>query len=212
MSSVLVSRRTEKWFWYLCLPVLLVGLSSCSFFGLGAAPPKPAVWTNYQGKMFTMNYFTNWDVGTKDMYLGTSYPQMEMLQGIDFANQGSLTSFVRVVYAENTNGKASVSDLLSKYILGTVTQPLPASSLTNTTLAGETWSQGIAEKQVSSTGDTGGSLVQVKETALGVSYKVGTNSTELYLLIYQDATSTYNQTNHDFFTRMMNSFHFATAN
>lgn len=211
MSSAFVPHRARKWLWHLCLPALLVVLSSCSFLGLGATPAKPAVWTNYQGKMFAMNYFTDWDVATKDMYLGTSYPQLELLQGMVFANQGSPTTFVQVVYAGSTTGDASISDLLRKHILGTDSQPLAAANLTNTTLAGVTWSQGVVEKQISSTGSPGGSQVQVKETALGVSYPVKANQTEVYLIIYQDATSTYDQTNHDFFTRMMNSFHFVAA-
>ncbi len=189
----------------LCL-FLLVLLSACSLFG-GDAPPKPAVWTNYQGDMFAMNYFTDWDLATKDMYLGTSYPALEMLQGMIFSDQGSTTTFVQVVYASDSTGHASVSDFLSQHLLGTVKQPASVAQLTTTTLAGETWSQGVVEKQVNITGNPGGAQVQVRETALGVSYSL--SATQIYFIVYQDAVSTYATTNHTFFTRMLNSFKFS---
>lgn len=205
MRSV-VSRR--NWLWCLSLPALLMVLSSCAFFGSGAPPAKPATWTNYQSQVFAMNYYTSWNVSTRGLYLGTSYPPLEALQGMIFSDQGSPTTFVQVVYAENTDGKASISDLLSKYILGTVQQPVAASSLTTTTLAGQTWSQGTLEKQVSSSGAPGGSALKVKETALGVSTALSSGKQEVFLIVYQDSSSTYSQTQHDYFTRMVNSFQF----
>lgn len=209
MSRGFYARRIRHWPGYFALSLLLFVLCSCSFFGLGAAPPP--VWTHYQNQAFTMDYITSWSPATKDLYFGTSYPQLEMLQGMIFTEQSSATTFVQVVYASATNSNASVSNLLCKYILGTLKQPLASSNLTTIKLAGETWSQGVVEKQVSSTGSPGGSPQTVKETALGVSYTVSAGKTEIYLIIYQDATSTYSQTNHDFFTRMVNSFHFGTA-
>jgi hypothetical protein len=208
MSRTFGAYRTRMHLRYIFLPFLLLMLSSCSFFGLGASPAKPAVWTSYRGQAFSMSYFSNWELATKDLYLGTSYPQLEMLQGMVFSDQGSATTFVQVVYADNVGGSASVSDLLCKYVLGTLKQPLAPSSLTTTTLAGETWSQGSVEKQVSSTGAPGGSMLAVKEAALGVSYTVNAHQTKVYLIIYQDASGTFNTTNHNFFTRMLNSFHF----
>jgi hypothetical protein len=56
-----------------------------------------------------------------------------------------------------------------------------------------------------------GSSQKVKETALGVSYPVSAKQTEVYLILYQDADNTYSTTNHDFFSRMVNSFHFVAA-
>lgn len=199
MKRAFIPLVHRSWFCVLCLLWLLVALSSC---GDASSPP---VWKNYQGTAFTMNYFSNWDVAAKDFYLGTHYPPLEMMQGMVFTKQGNETTFVQVVYAENTNGKASVSDLLRKFILGSLQQPVAASSLTTTALAGDDWSQGVVEKQVSV---NNGSQVSVKETALGVQHAVSPNQTEIYIIIYQDTVSAYDQTKHDFFTRMVNSFHF----
>lgn len=211
MQQISITRRASVWLYALGLPALLMLLSSCSFFGptASASPAKSASWTSYHGKAFTMNYLTNWDVASKDLYLGTSYPQLEMLQGMIFSEQSSATTFVQIVDAQNPGAKASASDLLRDYILGTTKQPLSAANLTTTTLAGETWSQGTVEKQVSASGTPGGSMLAVKETALAVSH-TGTNGQPVvYLIIYQDATSSYDKTNQTAFIRMLNSFHFA---
>ncbi len=204
MLRVFVTCRSRSWLWSLALVGLLMLLSSC---GDSTPSAKPATWTNYQGKAFVMNYFSSWGVATKDLYLGTSYPQLEMLQGMAFTSPESATTFVQVVYAENTDGKASVSDLLRKYILGTLKQPVAASSLTKTTLAGETWSQGVIEKQVST---NNASTVLIKKAALGVNHVVNANKKEIYLIIYQDETSSFDKTAQDFFTRMVNSFRFGS--
>ncbi len=211
MQQTSIARRARVWLYSLGLPALLIMLSSCSFFGPTASvsPAKPATWISYHGKAFMMNYLTSWDVATKDLYLGTSYPQLEILQGMIFSDRGSATTFVQVVDAQNPGAKASVSDLLRAYILGTTKHPLSAANLTTTTIAGEAWSQGSVEKQVSATGAPGGSMLAVKETALAVSHTGKNGQPEMYLIIYQDATSSYNKTNQTFFTRMLNSFHFA---
>jgi hypothetical protein len=206
MNRVFFVARIKPYIGGLCLVLLFSLLCSCSFFGLGATPPP--VWTNYTGQAFTMNYMTNWTPATKDLYLGTSYPQLEMLQGTIFSEQGNATTFVQVVYANATGTKASVNDLLSEYILGTVKQPFATTNLSAVTLAGQTWTQGVVQKTVSSTGGPGGSTDQVKETALGVSYAPSANQTIIYLILYQDVTGNFGQTNKDYFTRMVNSFHF----
>ena len=177
-------------------------LSAC---GASAPPAKPAVWTNYQGSAFAMNYYSSWGIGTKDLYLGTKYPQLEMLQGMAFTSPDNAETFVQVISGANANGKASVSDMLRMYILGTQQKPVAVSSLTTTKLDGVTWSQSSVEKQVSL---TNGSMQKVKETALGVSYPVSAKQTEIYLILYQDATNTYSTTSHDFFSRMVSSFQF----
>lgn len=203
MRRVFVASTSRFWLCCLSLIGLLIVLSSC-----GSPPAKPAVWTNYQGNAFAMNYLNSWGVGTKDLYLGTNYPQLEMLHGMAFTSPDNAATFVQVVSAANTDGKASVSDLLRKGILGTPQKPAEASSLTTTQLDGVTWSQSSVEKQVSL---PDGSSQKVKETALGVSYPVSAKQTEVYLILYQDADNTYSTTNHDFFSRMVNSFHFAAA-
>jgi hypothetical protein len=191
--------KSRAWLWCLSLAGLLILLSAC---GDSNPPAKPAAWTNYQGQAFAMNYFSSWGVATKDLYLGANYPELEMLQGMAFTSPANgETTFVQVVYGDNTSGKASVSDLLSKYILGTPQQPVAASSLTITTLAGETWSQGVVQKPAS------GSGAQLTETALGVSHVVN-GKTEIYLIIYQGDAS--DKTNQPYFTRMINSFKFAS--
>ena len=195
--------KSRAWLWCLSLAGLVILLSACGDNNQSQA--KPAVWTNYQGQAFAMNYFSSWGVATKDLYLGTSYPQLEMMRGIAFTSpDNGTTTLVQVVYAENSSGKASINDLLRKYILGSLKQPVAASSLTTTTLAGETWSQGTVEKTVN------GSATQVKETALGVSYKVHSSKAELYLIIYQADASAAGKTYQDFFARMVNSFQFAS--
>jgi hypothetical protein len=200
MSS---TSRSRVWLWCLSLMGLVILVSAC---GDSAPPPaRPAVWTPYQGQAFAMTYLNSWGVATKDLYLGTSYPELEMLQGMAFTSpDNGTTTFLQVVSAEDSSGKASVQGLLLKYILGTSTQPVAASSLTTTTLAGETWSQGTVEKT------DNGSTTQVKETALGVKHKAPSGKTELYVIIYQADASTAEKIYQDFFARMMDSFQFAS--
>jgi len=203
MLRVFVANKSRSWLWCLALTGLLVVLSACG----ASAPPRPAVWTNYQGSAFAMNYFSSWGVGTKDLYLGTSYPQLEMLQGMAFTSPDTSTTYVQVIYAANTDGKASVSDLLSKHILGTQTAPVAASKLTTTTLGGETWTQGVVEKQVVG---ADGSAATIQETALGVSHVVSPKQTEIYLIIYQNQTGSAASAAQSYLTRMVNSFKFAS--
>ena len=203
MLRMYSTSKSRAWLWCLSLAGLVILLSACG--DNNSSQARPAVWTNYQGQAFAMNYFSSWGVATKDLYLGTSYPELEMMQGIAFTSpDNGTTTFVQVVYAENSSGKASINDLLRKYILGSLKQPVAASSLTTTTLAGETWSQGTVEKTVN------GSATQVKETALGISYKAHSGKAELYLIIYQTDASTAGKTYQDFFARMVNSFQFAS--
>lgn len=204
MLRIFVANKSRFWLWCLVLTGLLVVLSAC---GASAPPAKPAVWTNYQGNVFAMNYFSSWGVGTKDLYLGATYPQLEMLQGMAFTSPDSATTFVQVVSAANTNGKVSVSDLLSKHVLGTPTAPVATTKFTTTTLGGVTWTQGVGEKQV--TGNDG-STVTVQETALGVSRVVSAGKTEIYLLLYQNQTGSAGQAAQSYLTRMVNSFKFAS--
>ncbi len=178
-------------------------LSSCS--GATTTRISPPVWTNYRGNAFTINYLSNWDVATKDLYLGTRYPQLEMLRGTVFTRQGASTTFLQVVYAVRTSNTASAKDIMLKFLLGSPSHSAAASSLSTTTLAGENWYQGSIEKQVSQ-GD--GPTVAVKEMVLGIDHATGGKSTEIYLIFYQDATSTYTQNTRDFFQRMLTSFHF----
>jgi hypothetical protein len=184
---------------------LLIVLSAC---GASSPPAKPAVWTKYQNDTFAMNYFSNWGVGTKDLYLGTSYPELEMLHGMAFTSPDNATTFVQVISGTNTSGKASVSDLLRQAVLGTPQKPAASASLTTTTLDGVTWSQSSIEKQAT-TAD--GSSQTVKETALGISYPAGAKQPVVYLILYQDAVNTYSTTSHDVFSRMVNSFRFVAA-
>jgi hypothetical protein len=202
MLRVFVANKSRSWLLCLALTGLLAVLSAC-----GAPPAKPAVWTNYQGNVFAMNYYSSWGVGTKDLYLGTSYPQLEMLQGMAFTSPDTSTTFVQVIYSANTDGKASVSDLLTKHILGTQTAPVAATKLTTTTLGGVTWTQGVVQKQVTA---ADGSTSNVQETALGVSRVVSAGQTEIYLIIYQNQTGSSASAAQSYLTRMINSFKFAS--
>ena len=149
-----------------------------------------------------MNYFSNWSVATKDLYLGTHYPPLEMLQGMIFTSGGAPTTYLQVAYAISTDKTASAKDILLKFLLNAS----PAPGLSTTTLDNETWYQGSIEKQVK---QSNGSLLALKETALGINHKVSAQQTKIYLIFYQDAASTYTRDTHDFFERMVNSFHFA---
>jgi hypothetical protein len=191
----------------LYLALLLVSLSSCSFFGAGAPTIQaaPPVWTSYQSTLFTMKYFSNWDVATKDFYLGTHYPQLEMLQGTLFTKQGASTTFLQVAYATKINKAASAKDIMLKFLLASSTQPAAASSLSTTMLSGETWYQGSIEKQIT---QSDGPKLEMQETALGVDRTTSSGSTEIYLIFYQDTTRTFDQNTHDFFERMIQSFQF----
>src|ERR1700680_2399739 len=91
--------KSRAWLWCLSLAGLVILLSACGDNNQSQA--KPAVWTNYQGQAFAMNYFSSWGVATKDLYLGTSYPQLEMMQGIAFTSPDNGT--IQVVYAENSS-------------------------------------------------------------------------------------------------------------
>src|SRR5579875_84658 len=199
----LITRLTRIFYLSLCFSVALLVLSSCSG---GTTITPPPVWKNYQGSAFTLSYLSNWEVATKDFYLGTQYPQLEMLQGMVFIKQGSASTFLQVEYAVRTNSLASAKDIMLKFLLGSSGHPAPASSLSQTILAGENWYQGTVEKRVSQ----GGSTLSIKETVLGVDRVISSKSTEIYLLFYQDVASTYSQNVHDFFTRMVKSFRFAS--
>jgi len=206
----LACMKNKQWSWWVCLPGLLVVLSSCSLFGGETPPQNPPAWTNYQGKDFTMNYFSNWDIGTKDLYLGTSYPQLELLQGTSIIKHGVSLPLVQVVHANNPGGGTTLNDILLKFILGSPKKPVATTSLTSTTLAGESWSQGSVEKQMNVSNGSNKQTVSVKETALGINHTVAPNKTEIYIIILQDAASTYDKTDHDTFERMVKSFHFAS--
>lgn len=183
----------------LCLAVTLGILSSCS--GTAAKKAPPPVWTHFQGSAFAMNYFSNWSIATKDLYLGTHYPPLEMLQGMLFTSGSASTTYLQVSYATSTSKTASAKDIMLKFLLTSSS----ASSLSTTTLDNETWYQGSLEKQVK---QSDGSLLSIKETALGVNHKTSAHNTEIYLIFYQDAASTYTQNTRAFFERMVNSFHF----
>lgn len=204
MKSVLFALLYRRWTCALCLVGLLVLLSACGDVTQGG----PATWKNYQGSGFRMSYLSSWDVATKDVYLGTSYPQLEMLPGMAFTNTASPATFVQVAYAQDKTGKASLSSLLRAFMQDSLKPSGAVAPVSVKTLASEHWSQIAVEKQVKVSYETGSSTVTVKETALGIKRSIGPQSTEIYLIIYQDATSTYNQTNQRFFTRMLNSFHF----
>lgn len=200
----LIARLSRMFYLSLCLVVVLVVLSSCS--GDTSTTAAPPVWKNYRGSAFTLSYFSNWEVATKDVYLGTRYPRLEMLQGMAFVKQANATTFLQVAYAARTSKAASVKDImLTTFLLGSSGHPAAPSSLSQITLAGETWYQGTVEKQVSQ-GD--GSTLLVKETVLGIDRTISSNNTEIYLILYQDAAGTYSQNVHDFFTRMVKSFQF----
>lgn len=171
----LIARLTRIIYLSLCFAVALLVLSSCSG-GTAAAPPP--VWKNYQGSAFTLSYLSNWEVATKDFYLGTQYPQLEMLQGMAFIKQGSATTFLQVEYAVRTSSLASAKDIMLKFLLGSSDHPASASSLSQMMLAGESWYQGTVEKQVSQ----GGSTLSIKETVLGIDRTISPKSTEIYLL------------------------------
>lgn len=183
--------------------VLLVVLSSCSGTAVKNAPPP--VWTHYQGNTFALGYFSNWSVSTKDLYLGTRYPPLEMLQGETFTRNNAATAFLQVVYAMPTNSKASAQDIMLKFLLNSSPQAAAPSSLSKITLAQETWYQGSVEKQVK---QSNGTPLTIKQTALGIDRKNSAGKAEVYLIIYQDSTDTYAQDTHDFFERMVNSFQF----
>lgn len=184
----------------LCLVVASGILSSCSDAAAKKSPPP--VWTNFQSNAFTMNYFSNWSVATKDLYLGTHYPPLEMLQGMLFTSAGAPSTYLQVAYAISSDKTASAKDILLKFLLNAS----PTPGLSTTILDNETWYQGSIKKQAR---QSNGSLLALKETALGVNHKVSARQTEIYLIFYQDAASTYTQNTHDFFERMVNSFHFA---
>jgi hypothetical protein len=188
----------------LCFVILLALLSSCSNASTTSAPPAPPpVWKNYQGNAFTMSYFSNWSTATKDFYLGTRYPPLEMLQGEIFTRNGA---FLQVAYAMKTNKQASAQDIMLKFLLNPSTQPAAKSSLSTTTLDKATWYQGTVTKQVK---QRNGTVLAVEETALGIDRKTGPKSDGIYLIFYQDNASSYPQNTRDFFERMVNSFQFA---
>ena len=199
----LIARLSRMFYLPLCLAVILIVLSSCS--GGTSTTTAPPVWKSYQGSAFTLSYLSNWEVATKDLYLGTHYPQLEMLQGMAFVKQGNAATFLQVVYAVRTSSAASAKDIMLKFLLGSSGHPATVSSLSQTALAGETWYQGTVEKQVS---QGNGSTLSVKETVLGIDRTISSKSTEIYLIFYQDAASTYSQNVRDFFTRMVKSFQF----
>lgn len=184
--------------------LVLLALSACSGASTTSAPP-PA-WKNYQSQLFTMSYLSNWQITTKDLYLGTRYPQLEMLNGMAFTRQGGATTFLQVTYATKTASAVSAKDIMLKFLLGSAAHPAAAASLSTTTLDGASWYQGTAEKQAS---QPDGSTVTVKETVLGIDHATSAGGAEIYLIVYQDAVNTYGQTERDFFQRMVTSFHFA---
>ncbi len=204
-----VFTRLQRISWpILCFSLLLLVLNACS----DASTPTttvtnapPPVWTNYQSNVFTMNYFSNWNAATKDFYLGTHYPPLEMLQGEVFTR--SSTTFLQVAYAPDTNNKGSAKDIMLKFLLNSSTAPATTASLSKITLAKETWYQGSIAKQAT---QSNGEQVQVKETVLGIDRKISSKSTEVYLIFYQDSASTYAQNTQSFFQRMVNSFQFAS--
>jgi len=201
----LIARLSRMFYLPLSLVVVLVVLSSCS--GGASTTAAPPVWKNYQGSAFTLSYLSNWEVATKDVYLGTRYPQLEMLQGMAFVKQANAITFLQVAYAGRTSSAVSAKGIMLKFLLGSSSHPAAPSSLSQTTLAGETWFQGTVEKQVS---QGNGSPLSVKETALGIDRTISSNKTEIYLIFYQDAASTYSQNVQNFFTRMVKSFQFVS--
>ena len=206
MTNTAFARLTRISWPSLCFSMLLLALTACSDSTTATTTnAPPPVWTNYQSHVFTMNYFSSWNAATKDFYLGTHYPQLEMLQGESFTK--GETTFLQVAYAVDTSGKASAKDIMLTFLLNSSSAPAKTSSLTTTTLAKETWYQGSVEKQIT---QSNGAQVSVKETVLGMDRKIGPKSTEVYLIFYQDSPGTYAQNTHDFFQRMVNSFQFAS--
>ncbi len=199
MTHVLLTRLPGP---LLCFVIVLAFLSSCSDASTTREPPPQPVWRNYQGQAFTMSYFSNWDVATKDFYLGTRYPPLEMLQGEIFTRSGA---FLQVAYATKTNKQASAQDILLKFLLNSSTRSAAKSSLSTITLDKATWYQGTVAKQVK---QKDGTVLAVEETALGIDRKTSSKSAEIYLILYQDNASSYPQNTHDFFERMVNSFQF----
>jgi hypothetical protein len=204
LTHTLLARLARVYGPFLCFVMLLATLSSCSDASTtSASPAPPPVWKNYQGLAFTMSYFSNWDAATKDFYLGTRYPPLEMLQGEIFTRSGA---FLQVAYAVKTNKQASVQDIMLKFLLNASAQPAAKSSLSTTTLDKATWYQGTVTKQAK---QSNGTVLAVEETALGIDRKTGSKSDEIYLILYQDSASSYPQNTRDFFERMVNSFQFA---
>ncbi|GHO60952.1 hypothetical protein [Ktedonobacter robiniae] len=184
---------------------LLVVLSAC--FEASNAVSAPPVWKNQRTQLFSIDYMNNWNISTKDLYLGASSPQLEMLQGTLFTSVEDPVASLHVLYAARPNNTVSSRDLMLKFFLGSSQHPLQASSLSTITLNGERWYQGSIEKQVK---QSDGSTLAAKETVLGINHSISTNKTELYFIIYQDATSSYAKTSHDYFERMVKSFRFSS--
>lgn len=184
---------------------LLVVLSAC--FEASNSVSAPPVWKNQHTQLFSMDYMNNWNVSTKDLYLGASSPQLEMLQGMLFTRVEDPAASLHVLYAIRPNNTVSSRDLMLKLFLGSSQHPMQASSLSITALNGEHWYQGTMEKQVK---QSDGSTLAVKETVLGIDHAISANKTELYFIICQDTTSSYAKTSHDYFERMVKSFHFSS--
>lgn len=184
---------------------LLVVLSAC--FEASNTVSAPPVWKNQRSQLFSMDYMSNWDVSTKDLYLGASSPQLEMLQGTLFTRVEDPAASLHVLYAARPNNTVSARDLMLKFFLGSLQHPLQPSSLSTTTLNGKRWYRGSMEKQVK---QSDGSTITVKETVLGVDHTISATKSELYFIIYQDATNSYAKTTHDYFERMVKSFHFSS--
>jgi hypothetical protein len=122
-----------------------------------------------------------------------------------FVKQANAPTFLQVAYAARISGATSAKAIMLTFLLGSSDHPAAPSSLSQITLAGETWYQGTVQKQVS---QGNGSPLSVKETVLGIDRTISSNKTEIYLILYQDAAGTYSQNVHDFFTRMVKSFQF----
>jgi hypothetical protein len=104
----LIARLSRMFYLPFYLVVVLIVLSSCS--GDTSTATAPPVWKNYQGSAFTLSYLSNWEVATKDVYPGSRYPQLEMLQGTAFVKQANATSFLQVAYAARISSATSAKD------------------------------------------------------------------------------------------------------
>jgi len=205
LTHTLLARLARVYGPLLCFVVLLATLSSCSNASTTSTPPTPPpVWKNYQGQAFTMSYFSSWGAATKDFYLGTRYPPLEMLQGEIFTRNGA---FLQVAYAVKMDKQANAQDIMLKFLLNAATQPATKASLSTTTLDKATWYQGTVTKQVK---QSNGTVLAIEETAFGIDRRTGSKSSEMYFIFYQDTASSYPQNTRDFFERMVNSFQFAS--